>query len=80
MERIRIPQWEAGWLGNCEKSIQLEERCSSLYIPQCPHPSLPQAFLYLPEFASSWEFSPLNTLESLKDLIKSGELGKVGLF
>lgn len=48
--------------------------------PNVPTLASHRAFLNRPEFASSWEFSPLNTLESLKDLTKSGELGKVGLF
>lgn len=48
--------------------------------PNVPTLTSHRASLNQPEFASSWECFPLNTLESLKDLTKSGKLGKVGLF
>lgn len=56
------------------------KRDVEVYIPQCPHPSLPQSIPQPTRIFILLGILPLNTLESLKDLTKSGELGKVGLF
>lgn len=49
VERMGIPQWEAGCIGNSKINMQLDDRVDvSVVPPQCPQPQTPTEQLLLP--------------------------------